>query len=117
MDMISSTMSVVGRTIQGTLIAGAVVLVGAAAVSIMTKPSDNSFDKHIEETIKDQIHDQNDNFIERGAKNLAAKAVNVTVVKDVKDLGVVKVGHIKEDGKDQYFVGTLNTWIPIPDKI
>lgn len=114
MEFVKGTVGVIGKVICTTLISSAVLVVSVGVVSTLTKPSDDSFSKHIEGIIQENINHENDNFIERGTKKIAAKAINTTVVKNIEDYGVIKVGHIKEEGKDHYFVGTLNHWINVP---
>lgn len=115
--LVGGAFSIVTGTLKTIVIGGIIVVVGAAGISTMTKPPTGSLGSCIESEIKDRVNNKNDNFIERGVKNLVAKGANTVIVKDEKDYGVVKVGRASiGDGREQYYVGTLNTWFSLPRK-
>lgn len=113
MNIIKGTFNMVGSMIRVSMVTSAVLIGGGLLLAGMTKPSDESFKKHLEENISKEIGCESDNILVRGVKKVAAGGLAYTMEKDVKDYVVVKIGHVKDGDEDSYYVGTLNNWIPI----
>lgn len=112
MEIVTGAFNLFGNVVKYTLISGAVVIATGATFAVLTKPEDKTFDKHLETAVKENIADKNDSIIESSAKAIAAKVVTKMADTDVKDYVVAKVGHVKIEGKDHYYVGAFQTWIP-----
>ena len=100
--------NIVSFVVEAGLLGGCVI----ATYAYMTKPTDESFKRFMENYLKGNIYSKSDGPIQQLTKKIISKAGANILKPEIKDYIFFKTAEIHENGQDLYFTGAFQNWYP-----